>query len=520
MKKKSKSVSATSFLAKEIILKRFGKIPSTKHTRGSVKIDKIFFKHENKIKQNFDSCVTTRMRDEVVGQFILDQANTPLQKYQTDLDSKTIQRNDMASFPPIFSSELQFLSWSNYTKLDKNNETIIHFERNPLTWLQFNISVKKAECLVNLIDFREIDFYFEKDILSFGKPIICLVGKIDLCDEPENICSFLEYLNNGFQLNSNVHINDIQSMFRNNPKYTNFVSTATTLSQQGILFFPFSSVLTNLNYKLLDFLTNSAFKSFAIIGYPNIGKSTFLKYLTKNEKIKISAKPGKTKYVQEYKIDKEDIIHANDIFSDKITSKLEKSAVSKDFPSDKFKINEKENFTQNEDIGIPKTAIFSNKTFYDIPGLVFKRHSLVLLYFNNVINIDQIKMEYNVRLWLLKLILERINLSKIFHFYKITNFNINQKKPENKKQNSVNLKQAFYKQQRELLFGPDKPVEEEKNIFNSIEEVSQVTNTSDPSIILEKLQNTVKKLKHWTIEMFFRKTIKDLFDGKLQRDNY
>lgn len=521
LKKKQKKTSATSTLAKEIIKQRFGHIP-VKSKKFGQKIDKIFFKHEKAQKQSFDSCVSTSTKENIVGKFILDKIHDKPDDTPTSMDQ--ILSHSARAFPPKFPSELQFLTWLHHKKTDRNNqnhnnrEQITHeqinqemtfFERNPLTWLQFHISVSQADCLICILDWREIDFYFEADLITLDKQIICVIGKIDLSDNHLGMCSFLQSCNNritnGETPVSNEHL---ARQFKADPKYALFIQHMTTLNKKGILLFPFSSLFTDCNISLLNYLNRSEHKSFAMIGYPNVGKSTFLKFITKNQKIRISTTPGKTKYCQEYHVSHN---HMKELFLEQCKT-IDKFSVpllchknvedTPDLP---------DGSTISENIPLNRSNI-NNKTFYDVPGLVFKRHPLELLLFNNVLNIDQMKIDHPR---LLEIVLKRVKLITIFNFYKI--LILKEQKAKKTEYKRPNLKRDFYKKQYEMLFGEGTPVKED-SCFHSWDEVHSANQNTNIHETLDKIENTLKKTKHWSIEIFFRKVVKDLFDGKIKRD--
>lgn len=256
-----------------------------------------------------------------------------------------------SSFPDPHISQIQFLAWQNNTVAEMNRNV----------WLQFWIATGICDYICVVVDARNIDFFFEEELLELGKPVILILNKSDLWVK-------------GSEKKIEKHRSSFFKIFR------------------------FSNVEEKLNIDFISFLKQQGGKKYAMIGYPNVGKSTLIKTISNHVKIKVGSSPGKTKFVQSYK--------------------------------------------------------FTDVIFLDVPGLVFKRHSREELLVYNILNVDQSKINYEV---LFSLILEKVEFEKVLHHFKI-----------------------------------------------KLE-----------SQALDDLLFEIKKQRKWPKERFFRKLLKDFFDGKI-----
>lgn len=218
------------------------------------------------------------------------------------------------SFPDPYISSIQFMAWQDNTVSEANRNV----------WMQFWIALDVCDYICMIVDSRNIDFFFEEEILEIGKPLILIINKYDLGRESAVSRKVMQLRNRIFRI------------------------------------FKFSSIDQKVNDEFLLFLRQNGNRKYAMIGYPNVGKSTLIKIISNHVKIKISNTPGKTKFVQAYK--------------------------------------------------------FTGIVFLDVPGLVFKRHSREELLIYNIVNVDQSKIDYEK---LYVLILQRVSLDKILNHFKI-----------------------------------------------------------------------------------------------------
>lgn len=481
-----------SFLTRKIIQKRFGTIQKTKkHIKNEVSSSKSIVYAENE-KQNFNSIISTGIKENMINEMKqkeLDNYNTnEITNFQTNEKESHKKENLMnISFPHPFPSELEFLSWmyTRKSKINQKQNQTVFFEKNQLTWLQFHIACHQADCLIMIVDWRDFDFFFEPDILHLKKKVVCLVNKIDLSNYSEYLSNII--VSNG-EMKSNIESNIIQNKF-----FDNFAKKLQMYNREyDVSFFPFSCKNIHINVHFLNHLKMAYNHSFALIGYPNVGKSSILKFLTSCVKIKISSTPGKTKYCQKY-------------FSDGQKLNIE----SKTDEENKKYINylsTKSNIQKNKNYHKEQKGII----FYDVPGLVFKRHELEHLILNCTVNVDQVKIDY---VKLLQVILSHVSLESIFKFFKIslTNNIIQIGKSKNKCLFDLNIDMSHQKNDEYAPYLSYIDVlEQDRSIGND-------TNI-DYQIILDKISATFHSKKHWTREIYFRKIIKYLFNGQIERN--
>lgn len=474
----------SSFLTQEILKKRFDHLKYKK-------------------KECFLSRTSMFEKEDVVQKFVLDQINFCDDKSETNkIESKFNNKIE-------FNKNVEFNNKKTELELDNSiksfpysleNKKFLHFtssqlffERNKNIWLQFKIASQISQILIFICDFRNFDFYFEEEIFKLNKPILVVFTKIDLLDEEEEILKILDSESNFLESNNknNDNLESNQNILENNKKniilesnnfFENTFKKIKNLKEsKNIKFFPFSKKSNSF----LNYIKKNNKNSYSVIGYPNVGKSTFLKEITKNKKIKISKSPGKTKFCQGYFYNQEN----------------------------------------------------KNIIFYDIPGLVFKRHDLENLIFNNVLNVDQIKIDY---FRLMGVILKNIELSEIIQKYlnyqkkeiifknsnknKIDSNSNKLKIDSNKLKTLKTLKSLrTLKNEKSLKINYLNEKMNKLNLYDSILTEEEILNFNFDKnfnfIFYEKLVNLFKKERNWSRETFFRRIIKDSFEGKLQRKN-
>ena len=276
-----------SVLTKEIIRRRFNEPMSLKSK-----------------KESFSSSINHQFHISAVNNFAAKNVPNPCKH---------------SSFPDPYVSYIQFLAWQSNTVAEMNRNV----------WMQFWIAVDACDFVCVVVDSRNVDFFFEEELLEMGKPVILIMNKYDLLSGSVTNC----------EDNS---------------------QRAKTFGDRIFKTFRFSNVDQHVNNEFLGFLRSQDNKKYAMIGYPNVGKSTLIKTISNHVKIKISNTPGKTKFVQSYQ--------------------------------------------------------FTGILFLDVPGLVFKRHSREELLIYNIINVDQSKINYE-RLFML--LLQKISRKQMCEHFKI-----------------------------------------------------------------------------------------------------
>ncbi|ELQ75133.1 putative GTP-binding protein MMR1 [Trachipleistophora hominis] len=297
-------------------------------------------------KENFGSSINHQLHISAVNNFAAKNVANPCKH---------------KSFPDPYISYIQFLAWQNNTVAEMNRNV----------WLQFWIATDVCDYICVVVDSRNVGFFFEEELLEMGKPVILIMNKYDLC---------------------NGNVPDDNNFFRNRFKFVDRI----------FKIFKFSNVDQHVNIEFLEFLKSQGNRKYAMIGYPNVGKSSLIKTISNHVKIKISSTPGKTKFVQSYQ--------------------------------------------------------FTDILFLDVPGLVFKRHSREELLIYNIINVDQSKIDYEK---LFELLLQKISMIQIIEHFKIKLLNTN--------------------------------------------------------CTLDELLAEIVKQRKWAKERFFRKLLKDFFEGKIMQ---
>ncbi|KAI4292535.1 large subunit GTPase 1 [Pancytospora philotis] len=200
----------------------------------------------------------------------------------------------------------------NHWKLTHRDKV---FERNIELWRQFWIACERADVIAQIVDARDPHFFINADIFAMypNKRHLILCNKSDLVGE------------HGPKLDSRI---------------------------MGVPVHCYSTKDKSFAYPLTGMV--------CLVGYPNVGKSSTINLILQQKKVKASATPGKTKYIQ--------------------------TIETPDF------------------------------TMLDCPGLVFPRHDKIELALNGILNIDQIPELDSYA----KHILDTIGRQRIAAFYKVT----------------------------------------------------------------------------------------------------
>ncbi|ORD94979.1 LSG1 [Enterospora canceri] len=134
------------------------------------------------------------------------------------------------------------------------NEGMV-FEKNIEVWRQFWIACERAECIVQIVDGRNIEQFVNEDIKKVypNKKHVILCNKMDLVE------------------NGTVDRAKMTNMIHSSTKETN----------------------RNLISALMEYGS-----TFVFIGYPNVGKSSTINMIVQSRKVRVSSTPGKTRYIQ------------------------------------------------------------------------------------------------------------------------------------------------------------------------------------------------------------------------------
>ncbi|KAM0679774.1 large subunit GTPase 1 [Glugoides intestinalis] len=195
------------------------------------------------------------------------------------------------------------------------------FERNIEIWRQFWITCERATTIAQIVDARDPIAYLNEDILKMypGKKHVILINKIDLVSD------------------TNEAINKLKR--------------ALSYPVEVIAYSALRPVI-DINFTGLV----------SLIGYPNVGKSSTINMILQQKKVRVSATPGKTKYIQ--------------------------------------------------------TIETPNFTLLDCPGLVFPKHTKIVLVLMGILNIDQITdlSKYG------NFIIDFAGVERLKAFYKLNDF--------------------------------------------------------------------------------------------------
>jgi len=192
------------------------------------------------------------------------------------------------------------------------------FERNIEIWRQFWIACERATTIAQIVDARDPVEYLNSDIFKLypEKNHLLLINKADLASR-ERLDQFVAALG-------------------------------------GIPVHIYSATASRFDFGLTG--------TVALIGYPNVGKSSTINMILSKKRVSVSATPGKTKFIQ--------------------------------------------------------TIETPEFTLLDCPGLVFPRHSKIELMLMGILNIDQTtdlsKYEHYV--------VEKIGVERLMRFYKVSEF--------------------------------------------------------------------------------------------------
>lgn len=192
------------------------------------------------------------------------------------------------------------------------------FERNIEVWRQFWIACERATTIAQILDARNPAAHLNEDIFRMypEKRHLLLINKTDLVTQE-----------------------DIDAL---------------PVGSDNIQIYAYSTKRQKFTFDLSG--------SVALIGYPNVGKSSTINMILHQKRVKVSATPGKTKFIQ--------------------------------------------------------TIETPNFTLLDCPGLVFPRHPKIELVLMGILNIDQIAdlQKYE------QYIVDRIGVHRLKRFYSVGEF--------------------------------------------------------------------------------------------------
>ena len=179
---------------------------------------------------------------------------------------------------------------------DIYNLSVSPFEKNIEVWKNFTFILHQCDIIVQVIDARNVNFFWNNDICSYVNTIdkdkICLalISKCDLitCSESEAIAEYFSSLKVPF------------------------------------IFFS-SKIESRLNPDLLLEISRHSksdkVQRIGLVGYPNVGKSSAINYIIGKNKTAVSNTPGKTKHTQSFIINNFTIFDCPGLVFPKISSK-------------------------------------------------------------------------------------------------------------------------------------------------------------------------------------------------------
>ncbi|TBT98452.1 large ribosome-binding GTPase [Hamiltosporidium tvaerminnensis] len=315
----------------------------------------------------------------------------------------------------ISITDFQDLEKRIFNKWKDEHKNVI-FERNLEIWRQFWITCEKSDVIVQIIDCRNILFFFNKDIINLypKKKHLIVLNKSDLIKNTEQIEIQIKMLIEEYskeyhkensrenskenkenykelskeynkELSKDEFAKDKYSTEENIKEYitvnhtTDKYTTVNHTKKEDIK--SPSNEIPNVqwlvfscqNNKYLEDLKNIFIKynetgnsTFGMIGYPNVGKSSSINTLLQIKKVGVSKTPGKTKRLQSLNFNLNNI---------------------------KF-------------------------TLLDCPGLIFPTHQKTSLILNSILNVDQMKdlIKFSNQ------IIQHFGIKRLCKFYNINEF--------------------------------------------------------------------------------------------------
>ncbi|KCZ82139.1 hypothetical protein H312_00416 [Anncaliia algerae PRA339] len=201
-----------------------------------------------------------------------------------DIDITNFKIN--LSFPPRITKEhfgemdeinkeaVSQLEESLFLEWIRNKKSMV-FERNYEVWRQFFIGIEQSECIAQILDAQRIEFYLNLDIINEypNKSHILLINKTDLLINNKEI---------------NYDSLELDSLIQNK-------ETLKLIKEKTEYVFYSSDGRCNGLFNLIN-----KFNKVALVGYPNVGKSSTMNLLIGRVKSGVNDVPGKTKHIQTY----------------------------------------------------------------------------------------------------------------------------------------------------------------------------------------------------------------------------
>lgn len=193
-----------------------------------------------------------------------------------------------------------FLEWRRELAYleDSKHFIITPFERNLEVWRQLWRVLEACDLIVQIVDARNPLIYYCEDIykyakeLSDDKKMIVLINKADFLSKMQRE-AWADYFKT---LNLLVYFYSariVTEKLDNNPDIDEEYLPSLQCD---------SDIMDRVSLlKLLH--TNSKDKKVAMIGYPNVGKSSTINSLAGNKRVAVAATPGKTKHFQTINLD-------------------------------------------------------------------------------------------------------------------------------------------------------------------------------------------------------------------------
>lgn len=201
------------------------------------------------------------------------------------------------------AEQQSFLEWRReLARLEDSNHFIVTpFERNLEVWRQLWRVVEACDLIVQILDARNPLLYYCEDLktymhdLSESKQMMLVVNKADFLTKDQRL-KWAEYFNSAglsFVFYSakaaGEEIENDLCNGKDESSHSSFESETCVIDQGSVL---------NRDQLLAKLSEASQGKKVAMIGYPNVGKSSTINSLAGEKRVAVAATPGKTKHFQ------------------------------------------------------------------------------------------------------------------------------------------------------------------------------------------------------------------------------
>lgn len=265
------------------------------------------------LKKSRSSLKTNKREDSIIAQKDIERFLFELEHQQSELEIKIpgknfkkvdesypLKPNDF-SFPLLQLSDKDSLIFHDWRKRisefqDKCNISISPFEKNIEVWKHFTFVLRQCDIIVQVVDARNPEFFWNKDICSYVDTIdntkisLAVVTKCDLVTKNQ--------------------INLITGYF--NLQKVPFILFSSRID---------SEFRTDILLEISSFNKVDKVPQIGFIGYPNVGKSSIINFILGENKTAVSNTPGKTKHTQSFIINNCKIFDCPGLVFPKVSSK-------------------------------------------------------------------------------------------------------------------------------------------------------------------------------------------------------